>query len=49
MHVSNALMEWSRKWASGENVIALWKDGSGMQAVEIEAIRVHQTPRSLVE
>lgn len=34
---------------SVENVIALWEDGGGMQAVEIEATRVHQTPSSLFE
>lgn len=43
-HCESAHIQLSRKWGSGENVIASWKDGGGMQAVEIEATVVHQTP-----
>lgn len=49
VYINAAHIQWSKKWGSGENVIALWEDGGGMQAVEIEATRVHQTPSSLVE
>lgn len=49
VHVNIVHIQWSRKWGREENVIALWKDGRGMQAVEIEATGVHQTPSSLVE
>lgn len=40
MHV-----QWNRKWDSG----ALWKDGSGMQAVETEVTGEHGTSSGLVE